>query len=188
MNNSLSLTPTKALESGLDVLLAALRQHYGELIGHVRLHAARLGGDQNQASDIVHEVCIELMTKPPRLAVHTPLAFLREISRRRAIDHYRREQVRSKWVENTDQLPEIADPGSFGQNPAHLIANRQTLLLLINAIDALPPRCRDVFVLCKIHEYTNAAAAEHLAISIKTVEKHLRTGLLQCRTALMEEQ
>lgn len=188
MSNSLSLAPRSGLESGLDHLLAALRQHYGELIGHVRLHAARLGGDQSHACDIVHEVCIELMSQPPQQAVHTPLAFLREISRRRAIDHYRREQVRNKWVESTDQLPDIADTGSFGQNPAHTIANRQTLLLLVKAIDALPPRCRDVFVLCKIHEYSNAAAAEHLAISIKTVEKHLRTGLLQCRAALLEEQ
>lgn len=187
MDNSLSLIPKKDFESGLDLLLTALRQHYSELIGHVRLHAARLGGDQNHASDIVHEVCVELMTQPPRQQVHTPLAFLREISRRRAIDHYRREQVRSKWVESTDQLPDIADPGSFGRNPAHIFANRQTLLLLINAIEALPLRCRDVFVLCKIHEYTNAAAADHLAISIKTVEKHLRSGLLQCRTALLEQ-
>ena len=43
MDNSLSLTPKNDYESGLDLLLAALRQHYSELIGHVRLHAARLG-------------------------------------------------------------------------------------------------------------------------------------------------
>lgn len=186
MNDGLTLAPGHDLESGLDLLLAALRRHYGELISHVRLHAARMGGDQSLARDIVHEVCIELITTPPQQTVHVPLAFLREVSRRRAIDHYRREQTRNKFIETTDQLPEIADPGSLGHNPAHILASRQTLLLLVRAIEALPPRCRDVFVLCKIHEFTNAAAAEYLAISIKTVEKHLRYGLSQCRAALLE--
>lgn len=185
MNDGLSLAPSHDLESGLDLLLVALRRHYGELISHVRRHAARMGGDQSLARDIVHDVCIELITTPPQQAVHTPLAFLREVSRRRAIDHFRREQTRHSVIESTDQLPETADPGSFGRNPAHILAGRQTLLLLVSAIEALPPRCRDVFVLCKIHEFTNAAAAEHLAISIKTVEKHLRHGVSHCRTALL---
>lgn len=186
MDDRLTLAPAHDFESGLELLLAAVRRHYGELVSHVRQHAARVGGDQSQARDIVHDVCVELIAAPPRPAPHTPLAFLREVSRRRAIDHYRQERTRARFVETTDQLPEIADPSSYGRNPAQIVAGRQTLTVLVRAIETLPPRCRDVFVLCKVHEYGNAAAAEYLDISIKTVEKHLRLGLSHCRAALRE--
>lgn len=184
IEDGLSPAAGDGLESGLDKLLAALRHNYGDLVAYVRQHAARFGGDQSHARDIVHDVCLELIAAPPRQAVRTPLAFLREVSRRRAIDHYRADRARSRFIETTDVLPEVADPGCVGRNPAQLLAARQTLLVLVRAIEALPPRCRDVFVLCKIHEFGNAAAAEHLDISVKTVEKHLRLGLAHCRAAL----
>lgn len=170
----------------LDTLLAALRQHYGELVRHVRQHATRFGGDPHCAHDVVHDVCVELITRPPAQAVHTPLAFLREMSRRRAIDHYRRQATQAQWLECSDAPPEIADAGSFGRDPAQTLAGQQALCLLVAAIEALPPRCRDVFVLCRIHDYTQPAAAEYLGISVKTIEKHLRIGLTACRAALAE--
>lgn len=186
MKEGLTLAAGHDPDTSLNSLLAALRQHYGELVAHVRQHAGRLGGDQSHARDIVHDVCIELISAPPRQTVRTPLAFLREISRRRAIDHYRRERTRHSVIETTDLVPEVADPGTFGCNPAHILAARQTLLALLDAIETLAPRCREVFILCKIHEYTQAAAADHLDISLKTVEKHLRLGLSHCRRVLEE--
>jgi RNA polymerase sigma-70 factor (ECF subfamily) len=60
------------------------------------------------------------------------------------------------------------------------------LRTLAQAIESLPPRCRDVFVLHKIHEWPQAQVAAHLGISIKTVEKHMRTALACCRFALRD--
>lgn len=170
----------------LDLLLAALREHYGELVRHVRQHAARLGGDPHCARDVVHDLCVELIAAPPAQPVHTPLAFLREMSRRRAIDHYRRQATQARWIDSCDTPPDVADAGSFGCDPVLALASRQALRQLVAAIEALPPRCRDVFVLCRIHEYTQPATAEYLGISLKTVEKHLRLGLAACRKALAE--
>ncbi len=108
------------------------------------------------------------------------------MSRRRAIDHYRRQATQARWIDSCDTPPDVADAGSFGCDPALALASQQALRLLVAAIEALPPRCRDVFVLCRIHEYTQPAAAEYLGISLKTVEKHLRLGLAACRKALAE--
>lgn len=168
----------------LACLLSALQQHYDDLVAHVRRHVGARGGDRAVARDIVHDVCVELIETPPAGNIRLPLAFLREVMTRRAIDHYRVEQGRRAWVESVDELPECADAGSLGRDPAEILAGRQWLLHLVRAIEALPPRCREVFVMHKIHEYPQAAVAEHLGISVKTVEKHVHLGMEACRRAL----
>lgn len=165
-------------------LLSALQQHYDDLVAHVRRHIGARGGDRAVARDIVHDVCVELIEAPPASDIRLPLAFLREVMTRRAIDHYRVEQGRRAWVESVDELPECADASSLGRDPAEILLGRQWLLQLVRAIEALPPRCREVFVMHKIHEYPQVAVADHLGISVKTVEKHVRLGMEACRRAL----
>jgi len=165
-------------------LLAAIVRHYDDLVNHVRQHIGRRGGDRAEAQDVVHDVCVELIERPPEGEIRVPLAFLREIASRRAIDRYRSEAAQRQWLEHAAELPECADPSPFGRDPALLFAGRERLACLASAIEALPPRCRDVFVMHKIHQLEQAEVADQLGISLKTVEKHLRLGMTACRLAL----
>lgn len=133
---------------------------------------------------MVNDVCVELIEAPPAGEIRVPLAFLREFASRRAIDRYRIERGRRAWVESSAELPEVADGSVLGRDPALLFAGRDEVLRLVRAIEGLPPRCRDVFVMHKIHELRQTEVAERLGISIKTVEKHLRLGMARCRQAL----
>jgi RNA polymerase sigma factor (sigma-70 family) len=164
-------------------LLTALLRHYDLLVEQVRRHARRLGGDGAVAADVVHDVCVQLIESPPTQPVHTPLAFLRTVTLRRAIDRHRLESARAQWVQSTEEAERLAAP-AHSANPEQIVGGRQQLQRLATAIDALPPRCRDVFVLHKIHQKTHAEVARHLGISPKTVEKHMRLGLAACREAL----
>ncbi len=165
-----------------DELIAALVRHYDELVLHVRRHIARRGGDRADANDVVHDVCVQLAETPPRTAVQVPLAFLRHVASCRAIDLHRIEQGRRAWVESVAVLPEQA--AADAHEPARIVAGRQALGALAAAIDALPPRCREVFVMHKVHELPQAEVAQRLGISVKAVEKHLRLGVASCRRAL----
>lgn len=169
-------------------LIAALVRHYDELVSYLRRHIGSRGGDKGVAGDVLHEVCLELMETPPREPVHTPLAFLRRVVSRRAIDCHRLERGRRAWVENLADLPEVADERPAGGDPLAIVAGRQRLRVLAAAIAALPPRCREVFVLHKIHEIPQGEVALRLDISLKTVEKHLRLGALACRQALAKAE
>ena len=60
----------------------------------------------------------------------------------------------------------------------------QELLLLRNAILALPPKCQQVYLLKRFKGMTNAAIAKHCGISVKMVEKHTATAILQIRQRL----
>lgn len=167
-------------------LITAFVSHYDDLVAHVRRHIGTRGGDRTTARDVVHDVCLELIETPPQDIIHTPLAFLREVVARRAIDRHRIEHGRRAWVESTDELPDRADESPSGRDPARIVDGRQRMRMLVVAIEALPPRCRDVFVMHKIHELPQREVAEHLGISLKTVEKHLRLGVAACWQALLE--
>lgn len=60
----------------------------------------------------------------------------------------------------------------------------QQLALLREAILSLPPKCRQVYLLKRMRGMTNAAIAKQCGISVKMVEKHSATALLQLRRRL----
>lgn len=159
-------------------LLAALVRHYDELVDLLR---RRFGTDRSAAHDVVHDVCVNLLAEPPRQAVAAPAAYVRHAALNLAIDRHRVESTRGAWVESAAELPDCADemPG----HDRHIDAGRE-LDRLSAAIAPLPPRCREVFVLHKIHDMPQTEVAVRLGISRKAVEKHIRRGMTACRAAL----
>ncbi|MFT4193459.1 RNA polymerase sigma factor [Ottowia sp.] len=173
----------RVTSSSMSSLLAALLRHYEELVAHVRRGPVARWGDRGMAREVVHDVCAELIASPPAQPPRTPLAFLRTVCTRRAIDRCRQEARHAFWVDSVERLPEVPDPAG---DPAHILLGRQRLALLADAIHALPPRQRDVFVMHRIHGVAQQDIARHLGISLKTVEKHLVLGTAACRRALDE--
>lgn len=116
-----------------------------------------------------------------------PIAFLRTLTKRRAIDVLRREKA---WhlplVSQEETVEHLELAGSVSLQPDARLLAMQQLQQLANAIEALPPRCRDVFVLCKIHGWSQQDVAIHLDIAVRTVEHHVRIATACCRVALTD--
>lgn len=55
---------------------------------------------------------------------------------------------------------------------------------LKNAIDKLPTKCREIFVLHKLEGYTQKEISEILGISTKTIENQIAIGISKLRTEL----
>ncbi len=162
-------------------LMATLVRHYEELVAHVWRGPVARWSDAAMAREVVHDVCAELIERPPA-PPRTPLAFLRTVCTRRAIDRCRIEQRHAQWTGSAGTLPDVALPDSH--DPARILEGRQRLALLADCIHALPPRRRDVFVMHRIHGMAQQDIARHLGISLKTVEKHLALGTAACRGAM----
>jgi RNA polymerase sigma-70 factor (ECF subfamily) len=175
--------PTLPLERRSPVV-ATLVRHYEELVAHVWRGPVARWSDASLAREVVHDVCAEIIERPPAQP-RTPLAFLRTVCTRRAIDRCRIEQRHARWTDGAHPLPhEAAPPDTL--DPSRILEGRQRLALLADCIHALPPRCRDVFVMHRIHGMPQQDIARHLDLSIKTVEKHLARGTAACRRALDE--
>ncbi|HBJ69687.1 RNA polymerase sigma factor [Alcaligenes nematophilus] len=155
-------------------LVDALCEHYDDLLAQLR----RRFGAHHFAQDVLHDACLRLLERPQRPEPRSPLALLRRILHHLAIDRYRHDQRRCKhdeghfWPE--DQVCPAATPEQHA-------CTRQALDHLMQAIQTLPPRCQEVFILHKIHHISQADVARLQAISVKTVEKHIRLGMAHCR-------
>jgi RNA polymerase sigma factor (sigma-70 family) len=62
-------------------------------------------------------------------------------------------------------------------SPERVVLSKESLNRVVAALDALPPRTRDVFLLHRFEELTYGAIGRRLGISVSAVEKHVMNAL-----------
>lgn len=162
MTESDSLRLTHVLESHYDELKAFLIQKVG---------------CPSIAEDILHETWLKAATRVSTSPVKYPRAFLYQIAKNLVVDWIRKEQTHSRNIAQN----ELSDTLAINEvSEDSRLIGRERLTALQRAIDELPPRCRQVFVLRKFELLKQNEIAAHLGISRNMVEKHLRKALHHC--------
>mgnify|MGYP006163712511 FL=1 len=151
-------------------LIGALALHYDDLVEYVR---RRFQGSQF-AREVVHDVCLQLLEKPPQQPVNLPFAFLRRASFNRAIDRRRADNTRNAYFEVTAEVP---DWHVHELDGAAALDFEQQLEALLAIIDALPARARQVFLLHRIHGMQQREIADELGISTNMVTQHFSRAM-----------
>lgn len=152
-------------------LFSALIRHYDELVDHIR----RRFGDRHFARDVVQDVCVQLLERPPETDILQPLAFLRHISTHKAIDRCRAEKAFRDALDEWAETVQLHD--TTVNDAEYMLAFQQRVDHLARCIDALPPRCRDVFVLHRIHDLPQHEVAAVLGISRGMVARHMARAM-----------
>lgn len=126
------------------------------------------------AEDLAQDTFVRLWERRsvPLDAAHLRNYVLRT-GRNLALDFQRRERI-SPFVQGIEHLDFIADPAPTPEDTA---AARQKLQALSAAIETLPARARQVFVMARIDGLTYVEIGEKLGISPKTVFSHMVTAL-----------
>ena len=70
--------------------------------------------------------------------------------------------------------------------PERIVAGRGAMASLMEAIDGLPPRTREIFVAHRFEDMSYAAIASLFGVSISAVEKHIMAALKILSTAMRE--
>jgi RNA polymerase sigma-70 factor (ECF subfamily) len=93
-----------------------------------------------------------------------------DILRRQCISPLRTvpEDVALGVVDSTLCIPEETD-------------RRQEIELLRSAIDTLPRRCREIFIMRKIRGLSQKAIARQLGLSVLTVQGQASRGMRRCK-------
>lgn len=68
-------------------------------------------------------------------------------------------------------------------SPERQVAGKIAYAKILDMIELLPERCRQVMRLRKIEGWTQRAIAEHLGVTEKAIEKHVWTGVRMIRDA-----
>ncbi|WP_187395015.1 RNA polymerase sigma factor [Pigmentiphaga aceris] len=153
-------------DSPPEALLSTLIRHYDDLVDHVR----RRFGDRHLARDVVQDVCVRLIETPPRKPIREPLAFLRHVSTHLAIDRCRVADYR---VDRTALMAAGPHASETPATPDETAIAEQARAALLAAIQALPERCREVFILHALYEVPQTEIAKRLGISRTMVARHL---------------
>ncbi|WP_322044248.1 sigma-70 family RNA polymerase sigma factor [Paraburkholderia sp. J67] len=158
-----------------------VERYYRELLRFL----ARLVKDGDTASDIAHESYVRVLTlRDSGTIISDPRGLLYRTARNLVIDRHRRATVRAQSV--VDDLEHIDEAvAHVSSQPEHAWESSQRTRALVAAIDALPPRCREAFVLHKFDGLSHHEVAERMGISRNMVEKHIIRGVLACKQRLM---
>jgi RNA polymerase sigma factor (sigma-70 family) len=142
---------------------------------------ARTLKDRHAADDVVQEACVRVLALRH---AGQPVEKLRSVLHRTAynllIDASRRNKLRRH--EDLDALPEDALPAApESEQPQERLSSAQRARAMLATIEALPPRCREAFVLHKIDGLSQAEVAGRMNISVNMVERHVMRGMDACR-------
>lgn len=158
-------------------LLAVLVRHYEDLVDHVR----RRFVSRSFARDVVHDLCLQLLERPARTTAVQPLAFLRRASVYRAIDRQRADAAHANTVVSMEEVPDLRSHDVDGAHHVHLMQQVERLRV---AIEQLPPRCRQVFLLHRLHDMPQEEIAHALGISRNMVAQHVMRAMKSLRPVL----
>ena len=136
------------------------------------LRAKRLVG--LEIDDLVQETYAVLAGLKSVDHITDPRSYAYRVAQSLILQHVRRARVVS--ILNVAELDHLnirsEEPGPDVQT-----SDRDALFRLAAAISDLPPRCREAFILRKIHELSYRQIAQKMGLSESTVDKHLTKAL-----------
>ena len=115
--------------------------------------------------------------------IHQPKAFLFSIAKNLALNELSRKsrQITGYIEECQGELTIKATDSAENEAEAN-----EFLGLYCEAVAALPEKCRHVYLLRKVHGLPHKEIAKRLGISLSSVEKNMRMGVLACSGYLRE--
>jgi RNA polymerase sigma-70 factor (ECF subfamily) len=150
-----------------------IRRHHGALIKFLRRRLAIA----DDAEDVAQETYIRMMRYEGSSEINSPSAMLFRIAVNVANDHGRAGLARQ-----TKRHTQIDDVDLISEQPSaeREVLASQTLDLLLDTIENLPPKCKQVFLLSRASDMTYPEIATHCGISVKMVEKHISRAIAAC--------
>jgi RNA polymerase sigma-70 factor (ECF subfamily) len=131
--------------------------------------------------DVIQESYARIWRRHSSGPIKSARAFLFTIARRLVFDHLR--QQRRSPIAAVQDVEGLA-AADVAPTAADRMGDAEKVALLVEAIDALPARCREVVILRKLKQLPQREVAQRLRISEKGVEVQLARGVARCRAFL----
>ncbi len=127
--------------------------------------------------DLVQDCYTRLWRAHQTGPIACPRAFLFLTARNLALNHLRHQRCERPQAEVDYDPREILDEA---MPVAESVAHAEDLRLLIEAIESLPSRCRQVMTLRKIYGLSQKEVAVQLGLAVHTVEIQTGIGVRKC--------
>lgn len=158
---------------GADVLYKQFQSVFEQYYGPLCKYALSFVKERDASEDIVQEVFARIWETRQDLVSSDVIRFYLFTSvRNNCLTYLRQEQRLPTYslseleIEDVDDIVIKAEEHIPGE-----ATNYRTLLR--KGIETLPPKCKEVFLLCRLGDLNNQEVANSLGISVKTVSNQL---------------
>lgn len=140
--------------------------------------------EAHACEDIVQDIFMHVWEKKQHLVGDAGLRFYLFTAVRNNCLTWLQRNKRSMVSPLTGQEPEQPVPEQYGPEKVETDFNS----LMRSALEKLPPKCREVFLLSRMGRLTYQEIAETKGISVKTVENQMGKALRIMRNFIREKQ
>ncbi len=130
--------------------------------------------DARLAQDVVQEAFLKVWINRAKLKPHLAFyAYLLKLSKNLVLDHYKREEVRTRHQDHVRFLEERPN-----RDPEQDFKKQALEKRIREVVDSrLPDKCRAIFLLSRVEGMSNQEIADAMKVSKKTVENQLYRAL-----------
>jgi len=136
--------------------------------------------DFDLSRSLVQQVFVDLWIKRDRLLVTSLQAYLYNSTRNAVLDVLKHKKVESRYLSSLEQNESVV--------ATDLMEEAELADRINSAIQNLPEKCREIFLLCRFEGLKYAEIADRLNISVKTVEMQVSIALKRLRKELSDYQ
>ena len=171
---------TPARPGRLDMTLV-----YRELKGSLMRFAYRYYKKPQDIEDVVQEAFVKVCEAQGQREIQNPKAYMYQTVRNLAV-----RQLRKKDHKLTDTVGDMDLETILDSTPTleEQFESRQKLDLFCRAVRELPLKCQRVYILCRVYGFSHKEIAEHMGITVKTVEAHMNKAVLRCSDYMDAEE
>lgn len=143
-----------------------------------------------EAQNIVQDLFLYLWEHREMLQSVSNLdAFLFTLIKNRCIDFYRQKSRMDKLKASLDSLQErelYLKMEALAEFEESVFSAEDIETLLDNAVESLPEKCKQVFILSRMEGLKHEEIASQLHISVNTVQNHISTALRRLKVELKD--
>ncbi|MGY3792692.1 RNA polymerase sigma factor [uncultured Aquimarina sp.] len=134
-------------------------------------------GDLGLAEDIIQDAFIKLWKNCKKVVFYKAKSYLFTVANNNLLNHIAHKKVVLKY----EQKPH-SDLNN--QDPQFIIEEKEFMAKLKKAIDDLPEKQRETFLLSRIDKKSYKEIAEMTGVSVKAIEKRIHYALVSLREKL----
>lgn len=154
----------------------------------LKRYLARFFAEQQDIEDVAQEAFLRAYVAEQRKTIEQPKAYLFRIAKNLALTKLQRKSREIAYFidESGNYVCESGDHLNLEvQEPGYAeMENTELLGIYCDAVASLPEKCRQVFLLRKVHGLTHREIADRMSLSLSSVEKYLHKGIVDCRVYL----
>ncbi len=165
-------------------MLSTLCKEHGASL--VRFLTRRLKSVED-AEDIAQAALLRIQKLDEGTSLDNPKAYLFQVANNLAIDSMRRNDILQRYLQ-TESLRNESQNSEGALSPERILAAQQQLDKVQQAIQDLPLKYQQAFLLHRQKGMSYSDIANEMGVSVSSVEKYILQALRECRRAIETEE